>query len=91
MELTPFLKGISYHAAHFDVLMLKRPEQCRKLLEEARMTISTAFFNVFGRFLRLLSAFRREIDDAAGLGAAPRLATAADEDLRHGRPERLAV
>eukprot|EP00435_Cladocopium_sp_Y103_P051260 s193_g15.t2 len=34
MELTPFLKGISYHAAHFDVLMLKRPNECRKLLEE---------------------------------------------------------
>jgi len=34
MELTPFLKGISYHAAHLDILMLKRPNQCRKLLEE---------------------------------------------------------
>jgi len=34
MELTPFLKGISYHAAHFDVLMLKRPNECRRLLEE---------------------------------------------------------
>lgn len=27
--------GISYHAAHFDVLMLKRPNECRRLLEEA--------------------------------------------------------
>ena len=71
MELTPFLKGISYHAAHFDVLMLKRPEQCRKLLEEAPAPISTAFRAVFGRFLRLLSSFRREIDIPAGLGAAP--------------------
>eukprot|EP00931_Biecheleriopsis_adriatica_P072874 TRINITY_DN47262_c0_g1_i1.p1 TRINITY_DN47262_c0_g1~~TRINITY_DN47262_c0_g1_i1.p1 ORF type:complete len:2707 (-),score=546.64 TRINITY_DN47262_c0_g1_i1:209-8329(-) len=32
--LNPFLGGISYCAAHFDVLMLRYPDRCRKLLEE---------------------------------------------------------
>ncbi|CAJ1394121.1 unnamed protein product [Effrenium voratum] len=34
LGLGQFLKGISFSAAHFDVLMLKRPEKCAKLLQE---------------------------------------------------------
>ena len=34
-------EGISYHAAHLDILMLKRPNQCRKLLEEAKANENT--------------------------------------------------
>jgi len=32
--LSPFLNGIMYAAAHLDVLMLRQPKRCRKLLEE---------------------------------------------------------
>lgn len=32
--LAPFLDGLTYATAHFDVLMLKHPDRCRKLLEE---------------------------------------------------------
>jgi NADPH:quinone reductase-like Zn-dependent oxidoreductase/aryl carrier-like protein len=32
--LDPFLGGLTYAAAHFDVLMLRHPDQCRRLLEE---------------------------------------------------------
>jgi NADPH:quinone reductase-like Zn-dependent oxidoreductase/aryl carrier-like protein len=32
--LAPFLNGLTYAAAHLDVLMLKQPERCRKLLCE---------------------------------------------------------
>jgi len=34
MGLNPFLSGLTYAAAHFDVLMLRQPDRCRKLLEE---------------------------------------------------------
>jgi len=34
MLLHPFLKGLHYHAAHLDVLMLEWPDTARELLEE---------------------------------------------------------
>jgi len=34
MGLNHFLNGLTYAAAHFDVLMLRHPDRCRKLLEE---------------------------------------------------------
>jgi len=34
LGLGPFLGGLTYAAAHFDVLMLRHPDRCRKLLEE---------------------------------------------------------
>nr|AQS99290.1 type I polyketide synthase [Gambierdiscus polynesiensis] len=34
LGLGPFIGGLTYAAAHFDVLMLQYPDQCRRLLEE---------------------------------------------------------
>ncbi|CAK0892769.1 unnamed protein product [Prorocentrum cordatum] len=34
LGLGPFLGGLTYSAAHFDVLMLRQPNRCRQLLEE---------------------------------------------------------
>eukprot|EP00929_Paragymnodinium_shiwhaense_P111785 TRINITY_DN80072_c0_g1_i1.p1 TRINITY_DN80072_c0_g1~~TRINITY_DN80072_c0_g1_i1.p1 ORF type:complete len:3057 (-),score=764.27 TRINITY_DN80072_c0_g1_i1:103-9273(-) len=34
LGLNPFLEGLTYAAAHLDVLMLRYPDRCRKLLEE---------------------------------------------------------
>eukprot|EP00928_Gymnodinium_smaydae_P019045 TRINITY_DN17271_c0_g2_i3.p1 TRINITY_DN17271_c0_g2~~TRINITY_DN17271_c0_g2_i3.p1 ORF type:complete len:2830 (-),score=446.37 TRINITY_DN17271_c0_g2_i3:271-8760(-) len=34
MDLSPFLGGLTYAAAHLDVLMLRYPDRCRRLLEE---------------------------------------------------------
>mmetsp|Transcript_16138 Transcript_16138/g.56290 ORF Transcript_16138/g.56290 Transcript_16138/m.56290 type:complete len:2677 (-) Transcript_16138:165-8195(-) len=34
LGLAPFLSGLTYSAAHFDVLMLRQPDRCRQLLEE---------------------------------------------------------
>ena len=34
MSLAPFLKGLTYSAAHLDVLMLEAPRRARVLLEE---------------------------------------------------------
>jgi len=41
LGLGPFLGGLTYSAAHFDVLMLQCPDKCRKLLEEVWRELPT--------------------------------------------------
>jgi len=41
LGLAPFLDGLTYAAAHFDVLMLRHPDRCRRLLEEVWQALPT--------------------------------------------------
>jgi NADPH:quinone reductase-like Zn-dependent oxidoreductase/aryl carrier-like protein len=41
MNLNPFLNGLTYAAGHLDVLMLRQPDRCRRLLEEVWRALPT--------------------------------------------------
>jgi len=84
--LNPFLGGLTYAAAHFDVLMLRQPDRCRQLLEEVwaelpdlpKLPFSTYPISELPKALEYFSKgvhvgkILVELDDTPALPARPR-------------------